>query len=752
MPHRSGARLPGASFKERSGERAGDRERRAGNHAMSQHSVMRPARSANTETLPFSVQRRCACGRMASGLASQCENCQRETAHGLQTKLVVSAASDRHEQEADRVAARVLDGPAPMPERINAVSVPLISRRQVPAGARAAPAGVAAALRSPGEALPATTRADFEMRFGHDFGRVRIHRDAQAAASARAVAAHAYTVGHHLVFAQGLYAPGTGEGRRLIAHELVHVIQQGGQGGLLQRDDDEAAKKQFEAERARARARLETWAQGRNPAPSTDPEDKDYAFTAQQLAYEITHKTGDESDELLDKPADATQRKTWQTAFRDAYHLALMILESTKAEERTGRASLIAQDLATAGFVTEALDLAGKLPEDDKRNIYENVAGAAANATVAQIDEVSTYFAGDKASPGDHPFLAKLTDRSGDYARSLGKDKLLAALGPTLNKYKANADYLDDLAEILVFEPGSRVAISDWLWKADKEFLFEVLSTEYFVEPGYGGLQFADSAGNPRELTMDADMPWVYTYKQKYYTDFLVNLGKKHKVPIAAPVKLGFTQLKTWLDQETEDIGKALAAEYPDAPEKITAAYEKIADIYFHHVDRGDVTPNLAGKLGHLPASDPKLKRLAADCDVLATYAARLLKSSGFTPVGYMAIIPDADAAHAVALLKKALPGPAPAEGEAPQPGPDRYYIVNNKQVTPKDVPSKEAAIEALRDDALLVYDSEPAAYKVYYEDATPEGAMTRDLWTTQERVRRPDLGKDPPPQPAPQP
>jgi hypothetical protein len=705
----------------------------------------RPLRSRAAGGWP--LQRKCACGS-AAGLSGTCVECGHRRMLGLQTYAAAPEPADPYEREADRIADEVMAAAA----RTTPAGVAPRRIQRVPSlgggDAGTVPASVERVLAGAGSPLEPGLRAEMEEQFGHDFSHVRIHSDAEAA---RSVAAHAYTVGHHVVFAQGRYAPASGEGRRLLAHELTHVIQQGGHDGLLQRDDDEAAKKQLEAERARARARLETWAQGRNPAPSTNPDDKEYAFTAQQLAYEITHKTGEKSDELLDKPADATQRKAWQTAFRDAYHLALMILESTEAEQRIERASLIAQDLATAGFVTGALDLAGKLPEDDKRNIYENVAGAPANATVAQIGEVSTYFAG-KASPGDHPFLAKLTDRSGDYARSLGKAKLLAALGPTLDKYKADPNYLGDLAEILVFEPGSRAAISDWLWKADKEFLFAVLSTEYFVEPGYGGSQFTDAEGNARELTMDADMPWVYTYKQKYYTDFLISLGKKHQVTIAAPTKLGFTELKAWLDRETEDIGKALALEYPDAPEQITAVYEKIADIYFHHVDRGDVTPNLAGKLSHLPASDPKLKRLAADCDVLATYAMRLLKSSGFTPVGYLAIVPDADDAHAVALLKKALPGPNPAEGEAPQPGPDRYYIINNKQVTSKDVPSKEAAIEALRDDALLVYDGEPAAYKVYYEDATPEGAMTGDLWTTQERVRRPDLGKDRAAQPAPQP
>jgi hypothetical protein len=64
--------------------------------------------------------------------------------------------------------------------------------------------------------------------FGHEFGRVRVHTDRRAAESARAVSARAYTVGTHIVFGEGEYRPDTPDGRRLLAHELVHVLQQHG--------------------------------------------------------------------------------------------------------------------------------------------------------------------------------------------------------------------------------------------------------------------------------------------------------------------------------------------------------------------------------------------------------------------------------------------------------------------------------------------------------------------------------------------
>jgi hypothetical protein len=74
--------------------------------------------------------------------------------------------------------------------------------------------------------LDAQTRAYFEPRFGHDFSKVRVHTDTEAAMSAHAVNALAYTVGHHVVFATNRYNAATPGGLRLLAHELTHVAQQ----------------------------------------------------------------------------------------------------------------------------------------------------------------------------------------------------------------------------------------------------------------------------------------------------------------------------------------------------------------------------------------------------------------------------------------------------------------------------------------------------------------------------------------------
>lgn len=88
-------------------------------------------------------------------------------------------------------------------------------------------------LNSSGQPLDAGAKAFMEPRFGHDFTGVRVHTDARAAESARSVNALAYTVGRNVVFGMGQYAPGTGEGKRLLAHELTHVVQQGNKATAL---------------------------------------------------------------------------------------------------------------------------------------------------------------------------------------------------------------------------------------------------------------------------------------------------------------------------------------------------------------------------------------------------------------------------------------------------------------------------------------------------------------------------------------
>ena len=82
------------------------------------------------------------------------------------------------------------------------------------------------ALRSPGQPLEAAARDDMESRLGADFSDVRVHTDSTAHRAAESVGAHAFTSGSHVVFQRGRYDTGSTMGRRMIAHELTHVVQQ----------------------------------------------------------------------------------------------------------------------------------------------------------------------------------------------------------------------------------------------------------------------------------------------------------------------------------------------------------------------------------------------------------------------------------------------------------------------------------------------------------------------------------------------
>lgn len=178
--------------------------------------------------------------------------------YGALSKLVISENDDPLEMEADRVADRVLamggqdtrlqrytpmqtgvsvqlgpslpcalgrDNSSPrgtdrLDERIAIQCSGSRTRSAVP------PAFVTDVLDSGGVPLDLDTRSFMEQRFDHDFSDVRLHTGSAAETSAAALSALAYTIGNHIVFGHQRFAPATSEGRRLLAHELTHVVQQ----------------------------------------------------------------------------------------------------------------------------------------------------------------------------------------------------------------------------------------------------------------------------------------------------------------------------------------------------------------------------------------------------------------------------------------------------------------------------------------------------------------------------------------------
>jgi hypothetical protein len=201
------------------------------NHASSRFSVNCPRAMPTPALCPF---------------GGACHACPARA----QAKLMVSQPNDPYEQEADRFADQAAARPEPKVQRAcpscedeTVQTKALVQHQGANAEKEKEPAqakhennptprltsGMAPQIRSlreGGVPLPSATRVFFEQRFGSDFHGVRVHSGPQASRAAKAVRAQAFTLGRDIVFGQGRYAPETSSGRRLIAHELSHVLQQ----------------------------------------------------------------------------------------------------------------------------------------------------------------------------------------------------------------------------------------------------------------------------------------------------------------------------------------------------------------------------------------------------------------------------------------------------------------------------------------------------------------------------------------------
>jgi outer membrane protein OmpA-like peptidoglycan-associated protein len=180
----------------------------------------------------------------------------------LQGRLSVAAPGDRYELEADRVAEAVLRDSAsplhqiPVPHTACGASCPMVKDADVIHRVPVSPLipqpdnlpDKFLSLLGPGQQLDRATREFFEPRLGTDLGDVRVFTDARAAESARDVNALAYTAGRKVIFGAGQYTPDSIDGKRLLAHELVHVVQQGGgaQGRMPHNRDRHSGPRQVQ--------------------------------------------------------------------------------------------------------------------------------------------------------------------------------------------------------------------------------------------------------------------------------------------------------------------------------------------------------------------------------------------------------------------------------------------------------------------------------------------------------------------------
>jgi len=192
------------------------------------------------------LQRKCACG-------GGCPRCQDK--QGIQTKLKISEPGDKYEQEADRIADEVMRMPEPSVQRQlepEEEEEEMVQRRAIAnsispisegSNESEIPSILHEVLRSPGSPLDSQTRLFMESRLGNDFRQVRVHKDSQAIASAQMLNAKAYTLGQNVVFGEGQYTPETLPGKRLLAHELAHTLQQTRRSEpcTLQREENQEA-------------------------------------------------------------------------------------------------------------------------------------------------------------------------------------------------------------------------------------------------------------------------------------------------------------------------------------------------------------------------------------------------------------------------------------------------------------------------------------------------------------------------------
>lgn len=193
----------------------------------------------------------------------------------------------------------------------------------------------------------------------------------------------------------------------------------------------------------------------------------------------------------------------------------------------------------------------------------------------------------------------------------------------------------------------------------------------------------------------------------------------------AIPAATASQKSADWLEKQTEAAGAAFGklesmglTGFKSKPLSLELAQELMKE-YFT-TSPADVKPDPLGKIGKL-AADATSKQLEADCDVYASYAARLLRAAGWTTVGYLAIVPDESTgrdAHAVALVKRTASG-----------GGTEYAGVSNSQTDVLTASSDDAARDPLLDLALDIYrDPKPNAWKAYYSPATAGGGFDLKL------------------------
>lgn len=490
---------------------------------------------------------------------------------------------------------------------------------------------------------------------------------------------------------------------------------------------------------------LSAWATAEHQ--NIDPTDSDFAFTVQQFAFNITHG----ADSLvLPRPSSSSAQRKWTEAFQKAYLIALMIMSTgSKVDRREERAALIATAQAEAGFIDEALDIVGMFStREDQKFTYETILKSN-RATAAQWTLLMNFFTPGTGTFAETDFVDAFGFNAGTFElegvetrrllptadtraflQNLGANdterntKLDAITAGLIDAYSNDPDLIWVLSGFLFFHRPYRQPFAEKMWRDSKSYLlFKIINSMDFVEPDYG-----EPTYDGVTLTMARDMTWVYQNKQRFAVDFLVFLADRAGTPIPRPANLTFNSLRLWLEDQTETIAATAPRVYAENKNHWFQLYNFVTDIFFFHVDRGNVRPDLHGHIGALVADQPGNLRLRADCDVFATYGTRFLRAMGFTAIGYMGIWAmtaggDFGIGHAGALLQK----------------DTAYFVVNNKEAFRITAATEAEAQVKLRDSVLDIL-NDPDHKQIHYVAADATGGMPDVIFDRTAATRRADL------------
>lgn len=666
----------------------------------------------------------------------------------IQRKLAIGLINNSEEAEADTMAERVMRMPeVPLlqeDERLQRRTLSPVIQAKGESTDNTVNNTLSNQIESTrgGNALPESTRSFMESRFAADFSDVRIHTGSDASTMSAALNAQAFTVGRDIYFNEGNYAPGSEAGKRLLAHELTHTLQQ--QNAVRRMIMRTVKDADVEAE-------FQKWATASKETIDKNSDNYPHqlwTFIATLIMDPLTYGP-------IQKPpaTDKAKLAEWTLSFEKAGIVAKWLIalkgatqSDTVKNAADSRAEGILDFMVQAGLVSNAMAQSGGLSDEKKKTLFETILKSPASASASELETIIAFQCQGVQDPAGVPIVKSLTDNNLTPIKQLDAVRTKAIFKALIAVYGNHDRIVEALAQVLLLNPTVRKSISDSMMSSETgnpELLFKVLKHPFFIEPGYGAqtLKAAIPTGMSNDdyekKRMKDDMPWVYTYKQKYYVQYLIDLAKGQGIAIPTPASMDFKGLKPWLEANTEKIGEAAKKKYPTDPTAVFGIYQNIADIFFFHIphDR-DVAPDLEGKISPLVPGEPSKQRFEADCDVFATYAMRMFNSAGFEPVGYMAFVPDgadaARAAHAGALMRK--------DGT--------YYVINNKGILETGITEaaanaeKTAALKKLRkiafDDAYG--NPKPTSLKIFYADAEAKGKMPQLFKDQDSSLERPDL------------